>query len=1223
MWFTGTTGGLSLFDGTFPVARPRPDVADVTILIENERGSIAGDPSSTLENKLDIPVLDRTPWPFRVLAPHQDLQFICDRPFFFTDSKRAFLVTSTGTSGKRSLPDLGNWTRGDLIVAWRADYFPAPRGGLPHGPPPPNPSSDGLKPFTMLLPGPHGRRVATKLPPINLKPAFKQRTLIPTFWTNREYTFANFHHAYLCQFVKTLNRGGIPALLSLATQRATDSQSFEAFKPTARVLTPHPIDEVEFQTGRAYDLYNWELFFHIPLLIADQLSKNQRFEEAQRWFHFIFDPTGSSGDDIPQRYWRTKPFYDRLASDYAAESVKTVEQIVAEGVSPEWDTAVAIWRNNPFSPHAVARLRTTAYQKTVVTRYIDNLIAWGDQLFRRETIESINEATHLYVLAAEVLGRRPEVIRRNIKPAVKTFNSLSQLGLLGNSLEQIELLVSNGGDTETSGNSSETPDLPSPRVLYFCVPENDKLLGYWNTVANRLFKIRHCMNIEGQVRELPLFEPPIEPALLVRAKAAGLSISEVLSDITVSLPNYRFSVMLQKANELVAEVRNLGSALLSALEKRDAEAVSNLRFGHELQLLQAIRDIRVKQIDEANANITALEKSRETAQARKDYYESREFKNPQEAASLALSSGSLGLIEHSRALRYLAGKLASIGALKLGSPTTAGAEVGPDYVARSLEADAGALDATSNLTSVRSQLMGREGEFRRRQDEWDHQAKLATVELKQIDQQLTAAQIRLAVAEQELRNHDRQIDNAREVDEFLRIKFTNQDLYQWMIGQVSGLYFQSYQLAYDLAKRAEQCFRFELGLQDSGYIQFGYWDSLKKGLLSGDKLQYDLRRLETAYLEQNRRKFELTKSISLLLLDPLALVKLRETGRCFISLPEEIFDLDYPGHYFRCVESAGITLPCVVGPYMTLSCTLRLLKNSIRINTTNGDNGYPRNTDDNGLPADDDRFVENNIPVKAIATSHGQNDSGMFELNFRDERYLPFEGAGVISNWSLELFSDPPSNNPDPVNPDFGRPLRQFDYSTISDAILHIKYTAREDAGAFKDGSVAYLRNHFSSGNGVVPSIRMFDLRREFPSHWHRFLNPANPADGNIFVLEMSSRLFRILDQEKTLKVNAIWLLARCADPGNYSVELTLIPPPPEPPSGPQAFTLARVSQYGRLHFSQEDVSVTDVTIDLGAPPRKWQLKMTNRADPGGLLKNNPAEVEDVLLVLGYQWQAP
>jgi hypothetical protein len=201
-------------------------------------------------------------------------------------------------------------------------------------------------------------------------------------------------------------------------------------------------------------------------------------------------------------------------------------------------------------------------------------------------------------------------------------------------------------------------------------------------------------------------------------------------------------------------------------------------------------------------------------------------------------------------------------------------------------------------------------------------------------------------------------------------------------------------------------------LRDSSYINFGYWDSLKKGLLSGEKLQYDLRRLKTAYLEQNRREFELTKHISLALLDPLALVKLRETGRCFFRLPEEIFDLDYPGHYFRRIKSVSLTLPCVVGPYATISCTLRLLKNSIRINTANGDNGYPRNTDDQGLPADDGRFIENNIPVKAIAASNAQNDSGMFELSFRDERYLPFEGAGAVSQWS----NSSPSSKQNPLS---------------------------------------------------------------------------------------------------------------------------------------------------------------------------------------------------------------
>ncbi len=78
-------------------------------------------------------------------------------------------------------------------------------------------------------------------------------------------------------------------------------------------------------------------------------------------------------------------------------------------------------------------------------------------------------------------------------------------------------------------------------------------------------------------------------------------------------------------------------------------------------------------------------------------------------------------------------------------------------------------------------------------------------------------------------NQDKLIENAEKENEYLTTKFTNEDLYDWMTDQLSTVFFQSYQLAYDTAKRAERCFRYELGLSDSSYVQFGYWDSLRKG----------------------------------------------------------------------------------------------------------------------------------------------------------------------------------------------------------------------------------------------------------------------------------------------------------------------------------------------------------------------------------------------------------
>src|SRR6187200_809477 len=98
------------------------------------------------------------------------------------------------------------------------------------------------------------------------------------------------------------------------------------------------------------------------------------------------------------------------------------------------------------------------------------------------------------------------------------------------------------------------------------------------------------------------------------------------------------------------------------------------------------------------------------------------------------------------------------------------------------------------------------------------------------------------------------------------------------------------ELMKNLAKKAEKCYQLETGNTDSNFIQFGYWDSLRKGLLSAEQLSVDLRRLESAYLEQNKREYEITKTISLALTDLQALINLRENGECTFTLPERLFD---------------------------------------------------------------------------------------------------------------------------------------------------------------------------------------------------------------------------------------------------------------------------------------------------------------------------------------------
>ena len=188
-----------------------------------------------------------------------------------------------------------------------------------------------------------------------------------------------------------------------------------------------------------------------------------------------------------------------------------------------------------------------------------------------------------------------------------------------------------------------------------------------------------------------------------------------------------------------------------------------------------------------------------------------------------------------------------------------------------------------------------------------------------------------------------------------------------------------------------------------------------------------------------KKQIELTKNISLAMLDSLAFIELKKTGKCYFSLPEGLFDLDFPGHYFRRIKSVSLSIPCKTGPKTTIRCSLRLLKDTILINTTmDGKNGeYKYNQD-----KEDDRFRTRNVPINSITTSTRQNDTGMFEFNFRDERYHPFEGAGAISDWMIELTGSD-SKDGDEV-------LRQFDYSGILDVILHLKFTARESGNRLK-----------------------------------------------------------------------------------------------------------------------------------------------------------------------------
>ena len=128
------------------------------------------------------------------------------------------------------------------------------------------------------------------------------------------------------------------------------------------------------------------------------------------------------------------------------------------------------------------------------------------------------------------------------------------------------------------------------------------------------------MNIEGVVRQLALFDPPIDPGALVKAVAAGLDLASIVNNINQPVSSIRGPLLLQKAQELCAEVKGLGGALLQAIEKGDVEHASLLRQQHELNIQTLTRDVRFLQWKEAEGATTALLESRGTVWERYRHY---------------------------------------------------------------------------------------------------------------------------------------------------------------------------------------------------------------------------------------------------------------------------------------------------------------------------------------------------------------------------------------------------------------------------------------------------------------------------------------------------------------------------------------------------------------------------------------------------------------------------
>lgn len=786
---------------------------------------------------------------------------------------------------------------------------------------------------------------------------------------------------------------------------------------TQLTLEPGMTDDnaVPMDFSGANGIYFWELFFYMPYLVAWRLSQEEEYSDALSWYNYIFDPSARGRDNsstIRQQYpepdyWSVRPLVESASS--AAQ-------------------ASAVWLTT--DPDALAKAYPVHYQKAVFMAYVSTLIAAADASYRLLTNDGLSLARLQYGQVKDLLGIRPDSLIVN-HWAPETL---------------AELAESAGNNVALLNYEQQAPALPAfagqPGVAAdvttsdnFMAPVNSQLLNYWNTLDSRLYNLRHQLTIDGQPMSVPLYAPPVNPTVLMEQSVQGGSLISASSGMTATIPPYRFTTMLQSARAAAATLSQFGQTLLSYYERKDAAGLQELDAQLALNISAYTLTLGQNAIDAMDQDKTVLESSRSMAQQRYDHY----FGLYSNGVSAGETS-AMALRDSASASMTAASPLITAGMAMRTIPNIFGLADGGEEVGAPTLAAGIVLQLTGEITGLAAQQTDISESYRRRSEEWQIQYQQAQSEVDTLNAQLDALAVRRQGAVTSLQLAQAQQDNLKSTLNFLTTRFTQSSLYNWLSGQLSALYYQAYDAVLSLCLSAQASWQYEMGDITSTFIQTGAWNDSYHGLLVGETLTLNLQQMESAWLSRNERRLELTKTISLKELDGDAFSSLVTDGKTQFSLKEALFDNDYPGHYLRQIKFVTVSLPALVGPYQDVRMTLTQSGSSTLLKADiNGVNYLNDSTKGSAS-----NVITNLRASQQIAVSSGLNDSGMFVLNFGDERYLPFEGTGAISSWQISF-------------PNATSDEQQALLASLNDVIIQVHYTAVYGGSTFEQSVIGTL----------------------------------------------------------------------------------------------------------------------------------------------------------------------
>lgn len=737
------------------------------------------------------------------------------------------------------------------------------------------------------------------------------------------------------------------------------------------LVTKQSSSPLDFQG--AYGGYFWELFLYLPWLLAHRLNQEQQYAEAERWLRYLFDPAANAGPGSqPSTYWRLPV----LLTD-----------------KPHASTALP-------SPHQLAMSTPVHFRQAIYLLYIDLLLNRGDTAYRQMTRDSLAEAKLWYIRAKGLLGPRPP------------FNPIDPWATT--TLEQLQLPAS--GPAATTGSSRLRKSL-SPDLLL-----------RWDKIEGRLYNLRHHLDLTGKPLTLPLYAATLPPQGLLAAYQQGAGADSARAALrTAQAGHYRFQVILGHALQAVDNLVQLGTTLLSLLERKEQAQYLQTQQQQAWDLARMAVEQQAQAVQYDVKNKEALLAGRAIVQGRVTFFE-------QQLKAGITPAEALASQEYQDSARWeTAAAVAQAGAgLAMLIPNIFGTSNGGVRYEGAFHALQAAAQGMANDKRANAANLDRSEQFARRAAEWAYALEQARLELAQVDAQLQAFSQQEAQTRLQLRLAQTTLEQARTLHETLGKRFSNSQLYQWLNGQLSAFYFQAYDSTLSLCLAAQACWQEERAQWDKQFIQTHLWSNQYRGLTAGEALRQNLLAMSNAYITHNERLLEITKTLSLRQLHtkgPLATAgktwaalkdELLKSGTLTFELTPELFEDDYPGHYLRRIKNVSISLPATLGPYEDIKAILTQTANTTVLAPSTPNTPAP--------------VVKKDLRVRQeVALSSGLNDSGLFNLNFdNDERYLPFEYTGAISKWQLSF-----PNHSD----------QKAMLESLTDIIVHLRYTAKSSGG--------------------------------------------------------------------------------------------------------------------------------------------------------------------------------